>query len=82
MYRKGYFFSRVDGEDAVYQVIIAILSTARGHYQPASFVFATFQNETGWPAGVAFILGLLQSTFGLTGFDAISHMIEEMPRES
>jgi len=63
-------------------VIITILSTARGHYQPASFVFATFQNETGWPAGVAFILGLLQSTFGLTGFDGISHMIEEMPRPS
>jgi choline transport protein len=64
------------------QIAITILSTAKGNYQPASFVFATFQNETGWPAGVAFILGLLQSTFGLTGFDAISHMIEEMPRPS
>jgi amino acid transporter len=61
-------------------------------------VFAEFVNETGvrllltgheslltseqWPDGIAFILGLLQSTFGLTGFDAISHMVEEMPRPS
>ena len=33
-----------------------------------------------WPDGVAFILGLLQSVFGLTGFDAVSHLVEEMPR--
>lgn len=68
-------------------VAITLLATAapsRGGagYQTGSFVFATFYNETGWPSGVAFILGLLQSTFGLTGFDAISHMVEEMPRPS
>ncbi|WWD19402.1 hypothetical protein CI109_103862 [Kwoniella shandongensis] len=60
-------------------VIIVILSTAKGEYETGKFVFTTFVNETGWPGGVAFLLGLLQSTFGLTGFDAISHMIEEMP---
>ena len=27
----------------------------------AEFVFATFTNETGWPDGVAWMLGLLQS---------------------
>lgn len=32
-----------------------------------------------WPDGMAFILGLLQSVFGLTGFDAATHLIEEMP---
>lgn len=31
---------------------------------------------------MAFILGLLQSVFGLTGFDAATHMIEEMPNPS
>lgn len=61
-------------------VIITVLATARGEYQPGSFVFGNFANSTGWPDGWAFILGLLQSTFGLTGFDAVSHMIEEMPR--
>ncbi|KAK8847719.1 hypothetical protein IAR55_005578 [Kwoniella newhampshirensis] len=60
-------------------VIIVVLSTSKGDYETGRFVFTTFVNETGWPGGVAFLLGLLQSTFGLTGFDAISHMIEEMP---
>lgn len=60
-------------------VMITILSTAAPDYQPASFTFGNFTNETGWPAGFAFILGLLQSTFGLTGFDGISHIVDEMP---
>lgn len=29
---------------------------------------------------MAFILGLLQSTFGLTAFDGAAHLVEEMPR--
>lgn len=28
--------------------------------------------------GLAWLLGLLQGGFGLTGFDAVAHMIEEM----
>lgn len=48
-------------------VIIVVLAVASPNYQSAKFVFATWINETGWPNGVAFILGLLQSTFGLTG---------------
>ncbi|KAL8284063.1 hypothetical protein RQP46_005176 [Phenoliferia psychrophenolica] len=40
---------------------------------------ATYINETGWSDGIAWILGLLQSAFGLTGYDAVSHMVEEMP---
>jgi choline transport protein len=42
-------------------------------------VFGEFINETGWPDGVAWLLGLLQGGFGLTGFDAVAHMIEEIP---
>ncbi|KLT42444.1 amino acid transporter [Cutaneotrichosporon oleaginosum] len=49
-------------------------------FQKPKAVFATFTNVTGWPDGMAFILGLLQSTFGLTAFDAASHLVEEMPR--
>lgn len=63
-------------------VIITLLACSSGHYQPAKDVFARWTNTTGWPDGMAFILGLLQSTFGLTGFDAVTHMIEEMPRPS
>ncbi|WOO79425.1 Choline transport protein [Vanrija pseudolonga] len=60
-------------------VIIVCLVCSRGDYQPAKAVFAQWTNETGWPNGMAFIMGLLQSVFGLTGFDAATHMIEEMP---
>ncbi|KAI5480288.1 glycoside hydrolase family 16 protein [Pseudohyphozyma bogoriensis] len=60
-------------------VSITLLSCQSGDYQPRSFVFGTWINTTGWPTGIAFILGLLQSTFGLCGFDAVTHLIEEMP---
>ena len=60
-------------------IIIVCLSTASPNFQSGDFVFRTFINETGWPNGVAWILGLLQSSFGLTGYDAVSHMVEEMP---
>jgi choline transport protein len=46
----------------------------------AEFVFTQFTNETGWPDGVAWILGLLQSALSLIGYDAVTHMTEEMPR--
>ncbi|ORX37439.1 amino acid permease [Kockovaella imperatae] len=63
-------------------VIITLLACQHGDYQSGKAVFATFTNQTGWPDGMAFILGLLQSVFGLTGFDAVSHLVEEMPRPS
>lgn len=58
---------------------IVLLACSSGKYAQAEAVFATFTNETGWPNGFAFILGLLQSTLGLTAFDAASHMVEELP---
>ena len=45
-------------------VVITILAT-NDHKQPASFVFSTFQNFTGFSTGFAAILGLLQSSFGM-----------------
>ncbi|WVW86645.1 hypothetical protein I302_108698 [Kwoniella bestiolae CBS 10118] len=60
-------------------IIIVCLSTASPNFQSGDFVFRTYINETGWNNGVAWILGLLQSSFGLTGYDAVSHMVEEMP---
>lgn len=49
------------------------------NYQSASFVFAEWINETGWSDGVTWMLGLVQSAYGLTAFDAIIHMTEEIP---
>ncbi|KAH7240008.1 amino acid/polyamine transporter I [Fusarium redolens] len=59
---------------------ITVLATSAPDFQPASFVFGEFINSTGWPGGVAFLLGLLQGGLGLTGFDAVAHMIEEIPQ--
>ena len=61
-------------------IIITCLATASPNFQSGDFVFGKFLNQTGWNNGVAWILGLLQSSFGLTGYDAVSHMVEEMPR--
>lgn len=48
-------------------IIITCLSCSSGNYQSGDFVFRSFINETGWPDGVAWLLGLLQASFGLTG---------------
>ncbi|KAK4701505.1 choline transport protein, partial [Phenoliferia sp. Uapishka_3] len=60
-------------------ICIVCLACASGNYQSGSFVFGKYINETGWNGGVAWILGLLQSSFGLTAYDAVSHMVGEMP---
>ncbi|KAG0344731.1 hypothetical protein BG004_004207 [Podila humilis] len=44
----------------------------------ASFVFTEFVNNTGWSSSVyVVLLGLLQSQFTMTGYDASAHMTEE-----
>ncbi|BEI87161.1 hypothetical protein CcaverHIS002_0705070 [Cutaneotrichosporon cavernicola] len=74
--RVAYFLGMI----GIVVVSIVLLVCSRGRYQSAKEVFATFNNATGWPDGMAFILGLLQSTLGLTAFDAASHMVEEIPQ--
>ncbi|GAA5907127.1 uncharacterized protein JCM6883_006148 [Sporobolomyces salmoneus] len=61
-------------------VIVVTLAKKKENFQSADFVFRTFLNESGWNNGVAWILGLLQSSFGLIGLDALSHMAEEIPQ--
>lgn len=48
-------------------------------FQQPSFVFARWINNTGWSNGVTWFLGLVQSAYGLTAFDAVIHLIEEFP---
>ncbi|PHH59033.1 hypothetical protein CDD81_3854 [Ophiocordyceps australis] len=57
-------------------VSITVLACASPNYNSASFVFWGFNNATGWPDGVAWLLGLLQGGLGVTAFDAVVHMIE------
>lgn len=63
-------------------VVISITLLATAPKSGANFVFTNFDNETGWSDGVSWILGLLQSALSLIGFDAATHMAEEMPRPS
>ncbi|KAL2421270.1 Choline transport protein [Exophiala dermatitidis] len=59
-------------------ISITVLACSSPNYQSGDFVYRTFINETGWPDGLAWLLGLLQGGLGLTGFDAVSHCIEEL----
>lgn len=60
-------------------ISIVVLSTAAPDFATAEYVFGRFENETGWPDGVAWLLGLLQGAFGLAAYDSVAHMIEEIP---
>lgn len=60
-------------------ISITVLACSSPNYTSADYVFTEFVNETGWPDGIAWLLGLLQGGLGLTGFDAVAHMIEEIP---
>ncbi|RHZ65337.1 GABA permease GabA [Aspergillus thermomutatus] len=63
-------------------ICITVLACASPNYSSGKFVFTDFINETGWPDGVAWLLGLLQGGLGVTGFDGVAHMIEEIPNAS
>ncbi|OAA50569.1 amino acid permease [Metarhizium rileyi] len=60
-------------------VSVTVLACASPDFNSAYFVFCDFINQTGWPDGVAWLLGLLQGGLGVTAFDAVAHMIEEIP---
>ncbi|KID91737.1 gaba permease [Metarhizium guizhouense ARSEF 977] len=60
-------------------VSITVLACASPDLNSAYFVFCNFINQTGWPDGIAWLLGLLQGGLGVTAFDAVAHMIEEIP---
>ncbi|WOO84842.1 Choline transport protein [Vanrija pseudolonga] len=76
--RSGFYW----GISGIVVVSIVCLATASPNFRPAKEVFTEFTNVTGWPDGMAFLIGLLQSTVGLSGYDAITHMMEEMPTPS
>ncbi|KAE9369601.1 amino acid transporter [Stipitochalara longipes BDJ] len=59
-------------------VVIVVILARDNQKNNASFVFKDFQNFTGFGTAYASLLGLLQSAFGMTGYDATAHMTEEM----
>lgn len=53
-------------------ISITALACASPEYQSGEFVYRAFINETGWPDGIAWLLGLLQGALGLSAFDAVA----------
>lgn len=51
-------------------------------FQSGKFVFGSWVNETGWSDGVTWFIGLIQAAYGLTAFDSVIHLVEEMPKPS
>lgn len=48
-------------------IVIVVLACASPNYQTGEFVYGQFINTVGWPDGLAWLLGLLQGAFALTG---------------
>ncbi|KAK5057877.1 hypothetical protein LTR84_011878 [Exophiala bonariae] len=60
----------------LFVVILAVSPTKNS----ASFVFTQFENESGWSNnGVAWCVGMLSSAYVMVGYDAATHLSEEMP---
>ncbi|KAI0155717.1 amino acid/polyamine transporter I [Pestalotiopsis sp. NC0098] len=60
-------------------LVISVGTKDNLEFQPASFIFGTWLNQTGWSDGVTWFMGLLQAAYGLTAFDSAIHMVEEIP---
>ena len=63
-FTKAAFFWSISG---FVIISITVLACASPNYQSGAFVYGHFINEVGWPNGLAWMLGLLQGAFALTG---------------
>jgi amino acid permease (GABA permease) len=60
-------------------VILVTLLTMADHRRSGEFVFAEYDSsQSGWPAGWAFFVGLLQAAYTLTGYGMVAAMCEEV----
>ncbi|KAG5985450.1 hypothetical protein E4U55_000012 [Claviceps digitariae] len=60
-------------------LLVIVGTSSHLRFQSPSFVFGQWINRTGWSDGVVWFLGLVQSAYGLTAFDSVIHMVEEIP---
>ncbi|KAK1515847.1 uncharacterized protein CCOS01_13045 [Colletotrichum costaricense] len=62
-----------------YLVILIVMAVVSPTKHSASFVFATFENNSGWSNdGIAWCIGLLSCCYVLAGYDGATHLSEEM----
>ncbi|KAF2767478.1 putative GABA permease [Teratosphaeria nubilosa] len=60
-------------------ILVTLLSMARSGRRSADFVFTHYDaSASGWPAGWAFFVGLLQAAYTLTGYGLVAAMCEEV----
>jgi amino acid transporter len=80
---KGFVFVNL-GTSALI-IIVLLATTSRHDMHSASYVFGSegIINQTnGWNSGLAFFFGLLSVQWTMTGYDATSHISEEVKRAS
>ncbi|CAM0140795.1 unnamed protein product [Umbelopsis sp. WA50703] len=58
-------------------LIITVALALTPNKPSAKWVFSFFENDTGFPDGYAFFIGLLQCQYTLSGYDSAAHMSEE-----
>ena len=58
-------------------VVITITCLVRSEKQDATYVWATMESNTGYPAGVTFLTGFATPCFMFAGLDASLHLAEE-----
>jgi choline transport protein len=63
-------------------ISITVLACASPDYQSGDFVYGNVTNEVGWPDGAAWLLGLLQGAFALTGLSIYPPILTAMPAHS
>lgn len=62
---------------------ISLFVVARDHHAPASFILTDTNSVTGWSSyGLAFLLAVVNATFGFLGTDCAAHLAEEIPNPS
>lgn len=60
-------------------IIMIVLLSMSKEYRSAEFVFTNYDaSASGWPAGWAFFVGLLQAAYTLTGYGLVASMCEEV----
>ncbi|KAL3954512.1 hypothetical protein ACCO45_010075 [Purpureocillium lilacinum] len=60
--------------------LASIYPTNGAQYEwTAALASPKYQRPTGWNDGTAWLLGLLQGGLSFTAFDAVAHLVEEMP---
>ena len=59
-------------------ILVTVLVMARDGRRDAQFVFAGWENSSGWPDGWAFFVGLLQAAYTLTGYGTVASLCEEV----